>query len=99
MEPPVLPFGARALNVVGRGARALGLPMGRLDVDEMLQRVNPPVLLMKAIADFHPELGLMGAMSEEDLEEVSRVAKGLFTYLLFREDDKGGQGGGGGRQR
>lgn len=44
-----------------------------LDVEEMLQRVNPPVLLMKAIADFHPELGLMGAMSEEDLERVEEL--------------------------
>jgi len=37
MEPPVLPLGARAMNVVGRGARAIGLPLGRLDVDRMLE--------------------------------------------------------------
>ncbi len=40
MQPPVLPLGARALNVVGRGARAIGLPMGRLDVDEMLEKAQ-----------------------------------------------------------
>lgn len=37
MEPPVLPLGARALNVFGRGARALGLPLGRLDPDALLE--------------------------------------------------------------
>jgi len=40
MEPPVLPFGARALNAAGRGARALGIPFGRLDADQMLERAT-----------------------------------------------------------
>ncbi len=37
MEPPVLPLGARAMNTVGRGLRAVGFPLGRLDAEALIE--------------------------------------------------------------
>lgn len=40
MEPPVLPLGARAMNAFGRAARAVGLPLGRLDPEALIGRAR-----------------------------------------------------------
>ncbi len=76
MEPPVLPLGPRAMNAVGRAARALGAPLGRLDADDLCERASKET----GLDDFGDdgfraglELLIEGCEREADLTPLGRM--------------------------
>ena len=83
MQAPKLPFAVRALNAAGGTARALGVPLGRLDADALLTRARKTAGLDDYGADeiAGPTLGDPLARLVESLE----IMAGCLHPELFGE--------------